>query len=175
RILLVEDDTTLCAQLGKELTEAGYIVETAQNGIDAHHLGATEPFDAAILDLGLPQLDGLTVLKKWRAEGRSMPVLILTARDAWHEKVDGMDAGADDYLVSPFHRPALLPRLTALVRRTSGHASAELESGPAVLDTRSGKVSVDGHTLALTSHELRVLTHRMHIPPPLSSPTEPTE
>ncbi|HLT13214.1 MAG TPA: response regulator transcription factor [Marinobacter sp.] len=175
RILLVEDDTTLCAQLGKELTEAGYIVETAQNGIDAHHLGATEPFDAAILDLGLPQLDGLTVLKKWRAEGRSMPVLILTARDAWHEKVDGMDAGADDYLVKPFHVQELLARLRALIRRASGHASAELQCGPVVLDTRSGKVSVDGHTLALTSHELRVLTYLMHHPDTLISRTELTE
>jgi len=175
RILLVEDDTTLCAQLGQELTEASYIVETAGNGIDAHHLGATEPFDAIILDLGLPQLDGLTVLKKWRAAGQTVPVLILTARDAWHEKVDGMDAGADDYLVKPFHVQELLARLRALIRRASGHASAELQCGPVILDTRSGKVSVDGRSLALTSHELRVLTYLMHHPDTLISRTELTE
>ncbi|WP_372964507.1 response regulator transcription factor [Marinobacter sp.] len=175
RILLVEDDTTLCTQLREELTEAGYIVETAQNGIDAHHLGATEPFDAVILDLGLPQLDGLTVLKKWRAADHTMPVLILTARDAWHEKVDGMDAGADDYMVKPFHVQELLARLRALIRRASGHASVELQCGPVVLDTRTGKVSVNGRSLALTGHELRVLSYLMHHPDTLVSRTELTE
>lgn len=162
RILLVEDDPVLSAQVAEEFTLAGYAVESADNGIDAHHLGDVEPFDAVVLDLGLPQMDGLTVLKKWRAEGRGMPVLILTARDAWHEKVDGIDAGADDYLVKPFHMEELLARVRALIRRATGHASAEISCGPVVLDTRSGRVSVDGRSLTLTSHEFRVLAYLMH-------------
>jgi len=175
RILLVEDDPTLSAQLAEELALAGYVVETAQNGIDAHYLGEVEPFDAVVLDLGLPQMDGLTVLKKWRAADRTMPVLILTARDAWHEKVDGIDAGADDYLVKPFHMEELLARVRALIRRAAGHASAELTCGPVVLDTRSGRVSIDGRSLTLTSHELRVLAYLMHHRGEVVSRTELTE
>lgn len=175
RLLLVEDDLTLSEQLAEELSAAGYVVETTQNGIDAHYLGEVEPFDAVILDLGLPQMDGLTVLKKWRADGHNMPVLILTARDAWHEKVDGIDAGADDYLVKPFHVAELLARLRALIRRASGHASAELGCGPLVLDTRSGRVTVDGRLLSLTSHELRVLAYLMHQQEKVVSRTELTE
>ncbi len=117
RLLLVEDDPVLSAQLVEELGVAGYVVESADNGIDAHYLGDVEAFDAVVLDLGLPQMDGITVLKKWRAAGHTMPVLILTARDAWHEKVDGIDAGADDYLVKPFHMEELLARVRALIRR----------------------------------------------------------
>lgn len=162
RVLLVEDDTTLSAQLAEELTAAGYVVETAYNGIDAHHLGDVEPFDAVILDLGLPQMDGITVLKKWRSAGRVMPVMILTARDAWHEKVDGIDVGADDYLVKPFHMEELLARLRALIRRASGHASAEITCGALVLDTRGGRVTLDGRALSLTSHEFRVLDYLLH-------------
>jgi len=162
RILLVEDDPVLSAQVAEEFTLAGYAVESADDGIDGHHLGEVEPFDAVVLDLGLPQMDGLTVLKKWRADGHSMPVLILTARDAWHEKVDGIDAGADDYLVKPFHMEELLARVRALIRRASGHASAEIRCGPVVLDTRSGRVGVAGRTLTLTSHEFRVLAYLMH-------------
>lgn len=175
RLLLVEDDPILSEQLAEELTLAGYVVETAQNGVDAHHLGEVEPFDAVVLDLGLPQMDGLTVLKRWRAAGRTMPVLILTARDAWHEKVDGIDAGADDYLVKPFHMEELLARVRALIRRASGHASAELTCGPLVLDTRSGRVSVEGRSLSLTSHELRVLAYLMHHRSKVVSRTELTE
>ncbi|MCW8841502.1 MAG: response regulator transcription factor, partial [Gammaproteobacteria bacterium] len=175
RLLLVEDDPTLSEQLTEELTLAGYVVETAQNGIDAYHLGEVEPFDAVVLDLGLPQMDGLTVLKRWRAAGHTMPVLILTARDAWHEKVDGIDAGADDYLVKPFHMEELLARVRALIRRASGHASAELKCGPVVLDTRSGRVSVEGRSLSLTSHELRVLAYLMHHRGKVVSRTELTE
>ena len=115
-----------------------------------------------VLDLGLPQMDGITVLKKWRAAGCTMPVLILTARNAWHEKVEGIDAGADDYLAKPFHMEELLARVRALIRRAAGHASAEIRCGLVVLDTRSGRVTLDGHTLALTSHELRVLSYLMH-------------
>ena len=162
RILLVEDDPVLSAQLAEEFTLAGYVVDSADNGIDAHYLGDVETFDAVVLDLGLPQMDGLTVLKKWRAAGRSMPVLILTARDAWNEKVDGIDAGADDYLAKPFHMEELLARVRALIRRASGIASAEIVCGPVLLDTRSGRVSVAGRTLPLTSHEYRVLAYLMH-------------
>jgi|TARA_R110002094_G_scaffold188821_2_gene163911 two-component system OmpR family response regulator len=162
RILLVEDDPVLSAQLAEEFTLAGYVVDSADNGIDAHYLGDVETFDAVVLDLGLPQMDGLTVLKKWRAAGRSMPVLILTARDAWNEKVDGIDAGADDYLAKPFHMEELLARVRALIRRASGIASAEIVCGPVLLDTRSGRVSVAGRTLTLTSHEYRVLAYLMH-------------
>lgn len=162
RILLVEDDPVLSAQLAEEFTLAGYVVDSADNGIDAHYLGDVETFDAVVLDLGLPQMDGLTVLKKWRAAGRSMPVLILTARDAWNEKVDGIDAGADDYLAKPFHMEELLARVRALIRRASGLASAEIVCGPVLLDTRSGRVSVAGRTLSLTSHEYRVLAYLMH-------------
>jgi two-component system OmpR family response regulator len=128
-----------------------------------------------VLDLGLPQMDGLTVLKRWRAGGRSMPVLILTARDAWHEKVDGIDAGADDYLVKPFHMEELLARVRALIRRATGHASAEIGCGPVLLDTRSGRVSVAGRALTLTSHELRVLAYLMHHKGEVISRTELTE
>jgi len=164
RVLVVEDEPTLNAQLVTALREAGYAVDTASNGIDAHFLGddAGEPFDAVILDLGLPQLDGLTVLGKWRAAGRTMPVLILTARDNWHEKVAGIDAGADDYLTKPFHMEELLARVRALIRRAGGRASAELSCGPVVLDTRSSRVTVDGQAVTLTSHEFRVLDYLMH-------------
>lgn len=162
RVLLVEDDPTLSAQLAEELGAAGYVVEATDNGVDAHYLGDEEPFDAVVLDLGLPQMDGLTVLKRWRAAGRSMPVLVLTARDAWHEKVDGIDAGADDYLTKPFHMEELLARVRALIRRASGHASAEIRCGAVVLDTRSGRVTREGRALTLTSHEFRVLDYLMH-------------
>jgi two-component system, OmpR family, response regulator len=162
RILVVEDEPTLQAQLAEALAAAGYVADRADNGIDAHFLGDGEPYDAVILDLGLPRMDGITVLKKWRAAGRTMPVLILTARDSWHEKVAGIDAGADDYLTKPFHMEELLARLRALIRRAGGHASAEIACGPLVLDTRNGRVLLDGQTLALTSHEFRVLSYLMH-------------
>ena len=162
RILVVEDEPTLATQLAEGVSEAGYAVDVAHNGLDAHFMGDTEPFDAVILDLGLPQMDGITVLKKWRAAGRTMPVLILTARDNWHEKVAGIDAGADDYLTKPFHMEELLARLRALIRRAGGHASAELACGPVTLDTRNNRVTVAGRTLTLTSHEYRVLAYLMH-------------
>ena len=164
RILVVEDEPTLAAQLAEGVREAGYAVDVAHNGLDAHFMGDTEPFDAVVLDLGLPQMDGITVLKKWRAAGRTMPVLILTARDNWHEKVAGIDAGADDYLTKPFHMEELLARLRALIRRAGGHASAELVCGPVTLDTRNNRVTVEGRALTLTSHEYRVLAYLMHHP-----------
>lgn len=162
RILVVEDEPTLRAQLADALRAAGYAVDCADNGVDARHLGETEPYDAVVLDLGLPRIDGVTVLKSWRATGRAMPVLVLTARDSWHEKVAGIDAGADDYLTKPFHMEELLARLRALLRRAGGHSSADLRCGPLVLDTRSGRVTVDGRLLPLTGHEYRVLAYLIH-------------
>lgn len=162
RILVVEDEPTLAAQLAQALTQAGYAVDQAHDGREAFFMGDTECFDAVVLDLGLPQLDGISLLKQWRAAGRTMPVLILTARDNWHDKVTGMDAGADDYLAKPFHMEELLARLRALIRRASGHASPELICGPLSLDTRSNRVLVDGQPLSLTSHEYRVLAYLMH-------------
>ena len=144
------------------LGAAAYAVDVARNGTDAHFEGDSGSYDAVVLDLGLPQMDGITVLKKWRAAGRTMPVLILTARDNWHDKVAGIDAGADDYLTKPFHMEELLARLRALIRRAGGHASAELRCGPVGLDTRHSRVTVDGVALALTSHEYRVLDYLMH-------------
>ncbi|HMW17913.1 MAG TPA: response regulator transcription factor [Accumulibacter sp.] len=159
RLLLVEDDPILRQQLVEALQAAAYVVDSADNGIDGRHLGENEAYEAVILDLGLPQLDGLTVLRHWRRIGKTMPVLILTARDSWHEKVAGIDAGADDYLTKPFHIEELLARLRALIRRAGGHASAELGCGPLTLDTRNGRATVNGRALTLTSHEYRLLTY----------------
>jgi two-component system OmpR family response regulator len=166
RVLIVEDEPTLAAQLALALGAVGYAVDRVDNGVDGCFLGSDEkqPYDAVVLDLGLPKMDGLTVLRKWRSAGRSMPVLILTARDSWHEKVAGIDAGADDYLAKPFHMEELLARLRALIRRAGGHASAELVCGEVSLDTRSSRVSVGGQALTLTSHEYRVLAYLMHHP-----------
>jgi two-component system, OmpR family, response regulator len=172
RILLVEDDPTLRAQLRTGLQDAGYVVDQADNGRDAQHLGETEPFDAAVLDLGLPMLDGLSVLQSWREGGRAMPVLILTARDTWHEKVAGIDAGADDYLAKPFHMEELLARLRALIRRAQGLASPLLQCGALALDTRSGRVTLNGQPVGLTSHEHRLLAYLMHRPARVVSRTE---
>ena len=175
RILVVEDEPTLAAQLATTLQAAGYAVDTAANGRDAGYMGEVETFDAVVLDLGLPMVDGLTVLKRWRALGRTMPVLILTARGDWHEKVAGIDAGADDYLTKPFHMEELLARIRALIRRAAGQASAELTCGPLVLDTRSGRVSVDGQAISLTSHEFRVLAYLIHHAGEIVSRTDLTE
>ena len=175
RILVVEDEPTLAAQLAATLQAAGYAVDTVANGRDAGYMGEVETFDAVVLDLGLPMVDGLTVLKRWRALGRTMPVLILTARGDWHEKVAGIDAGADDYLTKPFHMEELLARIRALIRRAVGQASAEIACGPLVLDTRSGRVSVDGQALSLTSHEFRVLAYLIHHAGEIVSRTELTE
>ncbi|QHE74787.1 response regulator transcription factor [Hydrogenophaga sp. PBL-H3] len=175
RILLVEDDPTLRAQLRTGLHEAGYAVDEADNGRDAHFLGDTEAFDAVVLDLGLPVLDGLSVLKRWRSAGRVVPVLILTARDNWSEKVAGIDAGADDYLTKPFHMEELLARLRALIRRAGGLASPVLQCGELALDTRSGRVTLQGQTVVLTSHEYKVLDYLMHRPGAVVSRTELTE
>ena len=160
-ILLVEDEPTLNLQIGRKLRAEGHVVEVAVNGQDALHLGMEADFDAVVLDLGLPLLDGLSVLTRWRAAGRGMPVLILTARGDWHERVAGIDAGADDYLVKPFHMEELLARLRALVRRSAGQATNELICGGLRLDIRRAEASVDGQGLSLTSHEFKVLAYLM--------------
>jgi len=162
RMLVVEDDPDLNRQLVSALEEAGYVVDSASNGEDGHFLGDTEPYDAVILDLGLPKMDGVTVLEKWRREGRKMPVLILTARDRWSDKVAGFDAGADDYVAKPFFMEEVLARLRALLRRSTGHASSELECGKLMIDTRSSRVTIDGRAVKLTSLEYRLLEYLMH-------------
>jgi two-component system OmpR family response regulator len=175
RILVVEDDTDLNRQLVTALEEAGYVVDSATDGEDGHFLGDTEPYDAVVLDLGLPTLDGLSVLENWRRDGRTMPVLILTARDRWSDKVAGIDAGADDYVAKPFHMEEVLARVRALVRRAAGHASNELTCGNVRLDLRSGRVTVDGSGVKLTSHEYRLLSYLLHHQGKVISRTELTE
>ena len=162
RVLVVEDDPDLAGQLVTSLAREGYAVDRAADGEAGEFMGATETYDAVVLDLGLPRLDGLSVLRRWRQAENLMPVLILTARDAWHEKVQGIDAGADDYLAKPFRTEELLARLRALIRRAKGQATAELRCGPATLDTRTGRVTVDGNPVDLTGHEYRVFSYLMH-------------
>ena len=175
RILVVEDDTNLNRQIKEALVDSGYAVDVAFDGEEGHYLGDTEPYDAVILDIGLPQMDGLSVLEQWRRDGKTIPVLLLTARDRWSDKVQGIDAGADDYVAKPFHMEELLARLRALVRRAAGHASNEITAGPVRLDVRSGKVTVDGQAIKLTSHELRLLSYLMHHKGKVISRTELTE
>ena len=162
RLLVVEDDPDLNRQLTTALTDAGYVVDRAFDGEEGHHLGDTEPYDAIILDIGLPKMDGISVLESWRRNGRMMPVLMLTARDRWSDKVQGFDAGADDYVAKPFHLEEVLARLRALLRRSVGHAKSEFTCGPVRLDTRTNRVSVDGNRVNLTSHEYRLLEYLMH-------------
>ena len=175
RILVVEDDTNLNRQVKDALTEGGYAVDVAFDGEEGHFLGDTEPYDAVVLDIGLPQMDGLSVLEEWRRAGKAMPVLLLTARDRWSDKVQGIDAGADDYVAKPFHMEEILARLRALVRRAAGHSSNEITAGPVRLDVKAGKVTVDGHAVKLTSHELRLLSYLMHHKGKVVSRTELTE
>jgi len=162
RILVVEDDKNLNRQITEALTEAGYVVDRAHDGEEGHFLGDTEPYDAVVLDIGLPEMDGISVLEKWRSDGKKMPVLMLTARDRWSDKVAGIDAGADDYVAKPFHIEEVLARVRALIRRAAGHASSELVCGPLRLDTNASKAEVNGVTLKLTSHEFRLLAYLMH-------------
>ena len=161
RILLVEDDPDLSRQLKSSLADAGYAVDYAADGEEAQFLGETEPYDAIILDLGLPKVDGVSVLERWRREHVGTPVLILTARGAWSEKVAGFDAGADDYLAKPFHTEELLARLRALVRRAAGHSAPSLSCGALRLDPRAARASVDGEPVRLTSLEYRLLHYLM--------------
>ena len=161
RILVVEDDKDLNRQLVESLQQNGYVVDKAFDGEEGHFLGDTEPYDAIVLDLGLPVLDGVSVLTKWRRAGKKTPVLILTARDRWSDKVAGFDAGADDYVTKPFNTEEILARLRALVRRAAGHASSEMVCGPVTLDSANGKVVVDGKAIKLTSLEFRLLNYLM--------------
>lgn len=162
RALVVEDDPDLTRQLVNALEDAGYVVDKATDGEEGHFLGETEPYDIVILDLGLPQMDGITVLEQWRRADLKMPVVILTARDRWSDKVAGMDAGADDYLAKPFHMEELLARVRAQIRRAAGHAKSEIECGPLRLDTKSGRLTKDGAIVNLTSHEFRLVSYLMH-------------
>jgi two-component system OmpR family response regulator len=162
RVLVVEDDPDLNRQLTTTLTDAGYVVDTVADGEEGHFLGDTEPYDAVILDLGLPVIDGVTVLEKWRRSGLKMPVLILTARDRWSDKVAGFDAGADDYVSKPFHMEEVLARVRALLRRSAGHATSDISCGPLTLDTKGARVTVDGKAVKLTSLEFRLLAYLMH-------------
>jgi len=162
RILVVEDDKDLNRQVSEALIDAGYVVDRAFDGEEGHFLGDTEPYDAVVLDIGLPQMDGISVIERWRRDGRKMPVLMLTARDRWSDKVAGIDAGADDYVAKPFHIEEVLARLRALISRAAGHASSEISCGPLRLDTKSSKADLDGVPLRLTSHEFRLLAYLMH-------------
>lgn len=162
RLLVVEDDPDLNRQLVTALSDAGYAVDSAADGEEGHFLGESEPYDAVVLDLGLPRMDGISVLESWRRNGKAMPVLILTARDRWSDKVQGFDAGADDYVAKPFHLEEVLARIRALLRRATGHSTNELSCGPVRLDTRAGRVTVNGNPVRLTSHEYRLLAYLMH-------------
>jgi two-component system OmpR family response regulator len=162
RVLVVEDEARIAKQLVAALGEAGYAVDCAGDGERGEFLGQTERYDAVVLDLGLPRIDGLTLLRRWRDAGLTMPVLVLTARSSWHEKVHGIDGGADDYVAKPFRMEEVLARLRALIRRSSGQAGGELRCGAITLDPRAAKVTVGGHPVRLTGHEFRVLSYLMH-------------
>ena len=162
RILVVEDDARIARDIVTTLEAAGYAVETAGDGEDAWFRGDTEDYDLVVLDLGLPKMDGLAVLKRWRAVGRSMPVLVLTARGAWSERVEGIDAGADDYLPKPFQMEELLARIRALIRRAAGIGTAVIEAGPLALDTRQMRVTLHGVPQTLSPLEYRLLAYLMH-------------
>ncbi len=175
RLLVVEDDPDINRQIVTALQDSGYVVDSAKDGEEGHFLGDTEPYDAVVLDLGLPVLDGVSVLEKWRRAGRKMPVLILTARDRWSDKVAGFDAGADDYVAKPFHMEEVLARVRALLRRSAGHATSELTCGPVSLDTKSARVIVNGTAIKLTSLEFRLLAYLMHHKGKVVSRTELVE
>jgi two-component system OmpR family response regulator len=175
RILVVEDDIHIARQLEAMLRKADYVVDVAYDGEEAYFLGDTEPYDAIVLDLGLPIIDGLTVLRRWREAERNMPVLILTARDTWRDTVTGLRAGADDYLAKPFELEVLLARVEALIRRAAGHANPVLECGTVRLDTSTNRVTLSGEPVELTALEFATLSYLMHHPGKVISKTELTE
>jgi two-component system OmpR family response regulator len=162
RVLVVEDEARLARQLADALGAAGYAVDAAGDGARADYLARTETYDAVVLDLGLPGIDGLTVLRGWRRAGLQLPVLVLTARDSWHDKVLGIDGGADDYVTKPFQIEEVIARVRGLIRRSSGHAAPDLQCGALVVDPRGARVTVGGQAVKLTSHEFRVLSYLMH-------------
>jgi len=175
RVLVVEDEARLARQLSGALAHAGYAVDCAGDGERADFLCHTEQYDAVVLDLGLPRIDGLTLLRRWRDGGVTLPVLVLTARGSWHEKVQGIDGGADDYVAKPFRIEEVLARLRALIRRASGQVAAELRCGSISLDPRAARVTVQGTPVRLTSHEFRVLSYLMHHRDKVVSQTELSE
>ena len=175
RVLVVEDEARLAKQLAAALGQAGYAVDCAADGARGEFLGQTEQYDAVVLDLGLPKVDGLTLLRRWRDAGLTMPVLVLTARGSWHETVQGIDGGADDYVAKPFRMEEVLARLRALIRRASGQVSVELRCGAIALDPRAARVSLGGVPVRLTSHEFRVLSYLMHHRGKVVSQTELSE
>lgn len=159
RILLIEDEAALCQELARQLRQHGHVVDTSGDGEEGLFLGQEYPVDVAVVDLGLPRLDGIEVVRRWRTEERRFPILILTARGRWQDKVDGLEAGADDYLVKPFHFEELLARLRALVRRASGWTQPVLQCDPIALDTNSQSVTVAGQPVELTAYEYRLLEY----------------
>jgi two-component system OmpR family response regulator len=175
RILVVEDEASLAKQLTSSIAEAGYAVDHAADGERADFLAQTELYDAMVLDLGLPKIDGLTLLRNWREAGLATPVLVLTARGSWHDKVRGIDGGADDYVSKPFRIEEVLARLRALIRRASGHLTPELRAGSVALDPRQSRVTLDGAPVRLTGHEFRVLSYLMHHRGSVVSQAELTE
>jgi two-component system, OmpR family, response regulator len=175
RVLVVEDEPALRRQLAAAVAGAGYAVDCAADGEDADFLARTEGYDAVILDLGLPRTDGMTVLRGWRSAGLTLPVLLLTARSAWHEKVRGIDEGADDYVTKPFQMEEVLARLRAIIRRSAGLAQPALTAGAITLDPRLARVTRDGVPVRLTSHEFRVLAYLMHHRDRVISQAELTE
>jgi two-component system, OmpR family, response regulator len=162
RVLVVEDERALRRHIEAALIEAGYAVDTAADGERADFLAQTEEYDAVLLDLGLPRVDGLTLLRRWRDQGVAVPVIVLTARGSWSEKVQGIDSGADDYVSKPFRMEEVLARLRGLIRRASGQLTPVLRSGSVLLDPKSARVTLDGVPVKLTSHEFRVLSYLMH-------------
>jgi two-component system OmpR family response regulator len=175
RILIVEDEPLLARRLAASLEERGYAIDVAEDGERADLLVSSEAYDAVVLDLGLPRIDGLTLLERWRGAAIAVPVLVLTARGSWTEKVRGIDGGADDYLTKPFEMEELLARLRALIRRSSGQVTPELRHGGVVLDPRTAQVTLDGQAVRLTSHELRVLAYLLHHRGRVVSQSELTE
>ena len=175
RVLVVEDEPRIAQQLIGAVAEAGYAVDHADEGERADFLAHTERYDAVLLDLGLPTVDGLTLLRRWREAGLAMPVIVLTARGSWHEKVQGIDSGADDYVSKPFRVEEVLARLRALIRRATGQVTPELRCGGVALDPRAAKVTLDGAPVKLTSHEFRVLSYLMHHRGRVVSQSELTE
>lgn len=175
RILIAEDDATLSQQIKSTLTEEGRAVDIAADGEEALFLGSNEPYDLVVLDIGLPERDGISVLKEWRKENVATPVLILTARDGWSERVDGLDAGADDYMTKPFHMPELSARIRAMLRRQSGNVNPVFQRGPIVFDSRTNKVLNNGMPVSLTAQELAVLAYMFHNANRMISRTELSE
>ncbi|MES9899441.1 MAG: response regulator transcription factor [Sedimenticola sp.] len=175
RVLVVEDESALREQLHQQLTSRGFSVDSAEDGEEGLYIGRAYPLDLAVIDLGLPKLSGIELIRRLRGEGVTFPILILTARGDWQDKVEGLEAGADDYLVKPFHIEELLARLNALLRRSAGHASPTLESGPIQLNTASQVLTLNGEMVDLTAYEYRVLEYLMLNAGKVVSKTELTE